>query len=78
MWTTEEEMKVMLEACLVKMEANPEEIKSVAEHQEVPNEEVAVEMIGALKNRSGNRHLAVRHRGRLTRRCRSCTAQGLQ
>jgi hypothetical protein len=31
------------------MEPNPQEMKSVAEHQEVPKEEAAMEMIGALK-----------------------------
>lgn len=41
-----EETKTMLEACLEKTEANPEEIKSVAENQEVPNEEAAVNTIG--------------------------------
>jgi hypothetical protein len=33
----------MLDACLGKMEANPEEMNSVAENQEVSNEEVAVD-----------------------------------
>jgi hypothetical protein len=41
------------------MEANPEDIKSVAEQQKVPKEEAAVETIGALKDQYGNRHLAV-------------------
>jgi hypothetical protein len=59
MWTSQEEMKAMLEA-------NPEEIKCVAEDQEVPNELAAVEMIGALKDRSGDRHLTVRRCGWLT------------
>jgi hypothetical protein len=38
-------MMTILEACLEKMEENPEEIKSVAENQEVPNEEAAVDTI---------------------------------
>jgi hypothetical protein len=37
-----------------EMEANPEEIKAKAEHQESPKEEVPVETIGALEDRSGN------------------------
>jgi hypothetical protein len=32
------------------MEPNPEEMKSAAEHQEVPKEEKAAETIGALKD----------------------------
>jgi hypothetical protein len=32
----QEEMKVMLDVCLEKMEANPGELQSVAVHQEVP------------------------------------------
>jgi hypothetical protein len=47
------------------MEENPEEMKSVAEHQEVPKEEAAIEMIGALKDRSVDRRLAVRRCGQL-------------
>jgi hypothetical protein len=40
-------------------EANPEEKESLAEHQEVPNEEASVETIGALDDKYGDRHLAV-------------------
>jgi hypothetical protein len=53
-----------MEACLEKMEAmdleaNLEEMESESEHQEVPNEEAAVETVGTLEDR----HLAVgRHR----------------
>jgi hypothetical protein len=47
------------------LEANPEEKEAVAKQQEVSNEEAAVETIGALKDRSGDRRLAVRRRGRL-------------
>jgi hypothetical protein len=35
------------------VEANPEEKGAVAENKEVPNEEVALEIIGALKDRYG-------------------------
>jgi hypothetical protein len=52
----QEEMKVMLDACLEKMEANLGEMQSVAVHEEVPKEEVAV-IIVALKERHGDRHL---------------------
>jgi hypothetical protein len=38
------------------MEANPEEMKSI----EVPKEYAAVEALGALEDRYGGRHLAVR------------------
>jgi hypothetical protein len=34
-------------------------MKSIAEHQEVPKEEAAVETIGALEDRYGDRHLAI-------------------
>lgn len=42
-----------------KMEANPEKIKSVVEHQKVSKEKAAVYMIRALKERYGYWHLAV-------------------
>jgi hypothetical protein len=53
-----------MEACLEKMEAtdleaNPEEIESKADHEEVPKEEAAMETFGALKERYGDRHLAI-------------------
>jgi hypothetical protein len=41
----EEEMMAMLDACLEKTEANPEELPFVAVHQEVLEAEAAVEMI---------------------------------
>jgi hypothetical protein len=49
-------------ACLGKsedmdFEANPEEIKSVAEHQEVTVEEAAVKSLGALKKQHMGWHL---------------------
>jgi hypothetical protein len=59
MLTGQKEMKALLVACIDKMEANAEEIKSVAENQEVSNEEAAVETVGALEDRYGNRYLAV-------------------
>jgi hypothetical protein len=40
----------------------------IAEHQEVPKEEAAVEMIGGLKERYGDRHLAVGRRRQLKSR----------
>jgi hypothetical protein len=62
------------------LEANPEEIESIAKHQEVPNEP-AIEIIGALKDQSGDWHLAIRHCGQLTRcagtaRSKGCCHEG--
>jgi hypothetical protein len=48
------------EAYPEKMEANPDEVKSVAEHEEVPKEEAAMETFRALKEWYENRHLAIR------------------
>jgi hypothetical protein len=39
-----------------------EEVKSVSENQEVPNEDAAVETTGALEDRYGDRNLAVGRR----------------
>jgi hypothetical protein len=39
------------------LEANPEEIGALAEHQKAPNEEAAVEAIGALEDRYGDRRI---------------------
>jgi hypothetical protein len=47
-----------MEAYPEKMKANPKEMESVAEHQDVPNEEAAVETIVALQDRYGNWCLA--------------------
>jgi hypothetical protein len=55
----QEEMKAMLDVCLEEIEANPGELQSVVVHQEVPKGEATVEMIGALKDRPGDWHLAV-------------------
>jgi hypothetical protein len=56
-------MKSWLEetmACPGKRETIPEEIEVIAENQEVPNEETAVEMVGALRDLSEDLHLAVK------------------
>jgi hypothetical protein len=61
------------------MEANPEEIWSKLEHQEVPKEEATVETIRALEDQYGDRHLAVRCRPKMDDLLyRTCTAQGPQ
>jgi hypothetical protein len=39
------------------LEANPEEVKSLVEHQEVPEEEAAVEIFGTVEDRHEDRHL---------------------
>jgi DNA repair exonuclease SbcCD ATPase subunit len=54
-----------MEACLgeteaTNLEASPEEIEFEAEHEEVPKKKDAVETFGALKERYGDWHLAVR------------------
>jgi hypothetical protein len=54
-----------MEACLEKVKANPEEMKSVVEHHDVPMQEAAVEIFGALKERYGGRLLAAEHRRQL-------------
>jgi hypothetical protein len=46
------------------LEASPKEKEAVAEQQEVASEEPTVETIKALKDRSGDQRLAIRHRGR--------------
>jgi hypothetical protein len=55
-----------MKACLEKTEAsheeeeaNQEKGEAVAQHQEVPNEEAAVEMIRALEDLSGDQQLAM-------------------
>jgi hypothetical protein len=48
------------------VEANTEGKKTIAEQQEVHNEEAAVEMIRGLKDRSGDGRLAARRCRRLT------------
>jgi hypothetical protein len=49
----QEEINSMLVAFLEKTEANPEEMKSVAENQEVPYEDAAVDTIGTPKTDLG-------------------------
>jgi hypothetical protein len=44
------------------LEANPEKSDAVAEHQEAPKEETAVETIEVFIDQNGDHHLAVRHR----------------
>jgi hypothetical protein len=56
------------EACAEKMVANPDELKSVAVHEEVPKEEIAVNTFGTLKKWYGDRHLAVRRRRKSKKR----------
>jgi hypothetical protein len=50
---------------------------TITERQKVPNEEAAVEMIRALEDRSGDWHLAIRHRGQLTHCAVSAWNNGL-
>jgi hypothetical protein len=50
------------------LEANRENSEAIAVHQEVPNERAEVETVGPLEGRYGDRRLAVRRSGRLTRR----------
>jgi hypothetical protein len=50
------------------LEATPEEMKFVAKYQEVSKDEIAVETIGALKDRCGNRYQVVRRRRQLKKR----------
>jgi hypothetical protein len=54
----------MMGSCLEKteatdFEANSEETKSESKHQEITEEETAVENVGALNDRYRDRHLAV-------------------
>jgi hypothetical protein len=56
------------EAYPEKLEPNPEEMKSIAEHQEDTKEEAEVETIGALEDRYGDRRLIVRRHGRPKKR----------
>jgi hypothetical protein len=51
--------EAMMEACLEKleatdMEANPEELESESEHQEVPKEEAPVKTVRAQEDQSGD------------------------
>jgi hypothetical protein len=64
----QDDMKAMMEACLEEMETNPGEMKSIAENQEVCNEEAAVEIIGATEDRTRDRAVPARCKGRRSRR----------
>jgi hypothetical protein len=59
-----------MEACRETMEVNSGDLQSLAVHQEVPKEEAAVEIIGAMKDWLGDRHLAVGHHRQLKKRTR--------
>jgi hypothetical protein len=54
----EAEMKAHQERMMATIKASLEEMKSIGEHQVVPKEEATVETIRALKDWSGDQHLA--------------------
>jgi hypothetical protein len=63
----QEMITAVMEACLEKtvvtdLGANPQEVRSVAEHQELLKEQAAMEIIGALENPYGERHLSAGRR----------------
>jgi predicted RNA-binding protein with PUA domain len=68
----QEKLKALLkprhEGLMAIMKAGVEEMKSVAEHQEVPKEKAAVKTIGVLEHRFGDRHLAVGRRRQAKKR----------
>jgi hypothetical protein len=51
----------MMEGCLESKEPTSNEIQSVAEHEEVPEEKAVVKTIRTLKKWHGDWHLAIRH-----------------
>jgi hypothetical protein len=61
-----EELKARMYANLEQMTTT--ESEAVSEHQKVPNENAAMEKIGALEDRYGDQHLAVRRHGQLKKR----------
>jgi hypothetical protein len=68
-----EKMEVAVEANqeevnATDLETNPGELESEAEHEDVSKEEATVEMIGALKERCGDWHIAVGRRRRMEKR----------
>jgi hypothetical protein len=70
-----------MEACLEKtevtdLETNPEEIESESVHHKVPNEEAAVESVGAQEGRSEDQRPAVVCRNPRKRRIRGDFARG--
>jgi hypothetical protein len=67
--TRESENKPALEGVkTTDLEVFPEEIEAVATHQEDPNEEAAVETVGARVDRSGGKRSAVGSRSPRKRR----------
>jgi hypothetical protein len=72
MWTSQKEMKAMMETGREKREAIPKEVEALAEGQEVPNGVTCKETIGATEDRSRDQHLAVR-RQTVDPPCHSCT-----
>jgi hypothetical protein len=65
-----------MDACLGKteatdLEAHSEETGSEAVHEDVPKEEAAVQTVGALKKRHGDRNLAVQCRRKPKKRTQS-------
>jgi hypothetical protein len=66
---TEDEIKTGPEEVKdTETEANQLKTEDVAEHREVPNEEAAVEKIGATEDRSRDQRLAVRRHGQPKKR----------
>jgi hypothetical protein len=57
-----------MEAYPENMEANAEEMKPTAVHEQVHKEETAVETSGALKKRHRDRHIAISRRSQLKKR----------
>jgi hypothetical protein len=60
---SQEELMAMMktsEACLEKVEANPEEKEAIAKQKEGPNKEATVEIIEALEDQYGDWCMAVR------------------
>jgi hypothetical protein len=51
-----------MEACVGKLEANPEKSDAVVEHREVPKKQATVKPVRALKKRHRGGHLAVGRR----------------
>jgi hypothetical protein len=70
----QEPVKFEIETELEEMNAT--ESRAVAEHQEIPNDEAAVETIGALEDRSGDQQSAVGYRTPLKRRTQDEVLRG--
>jgi hypothetical protein len=56
------------EACVGKLDANPEKLDAVAEHREVTKEKAVMETFGAPKRWYGDWHLAIGCRQQLKKR----------